>query len=79
MTYYKEEVFSHEKDIVEMNIQITKITSSYLDVINVYRSSNGNSLKLLNKIIDMISTDKPMLITGDFNICIQSHGNNRLC
>ena len=34
-TYYKPDTFKHEKDLKKSNMQITKYTSRYLDVINV--------------------------------------------
>ena len=77
-TYFKDTLFTHEQDLVANNMQITKFTTSDLDVINVYRSSNGNSLELLNNMVDMMSSGKPLLITGDFNICVLNHRNNRM-
>ena len=78
VTYFKPVVFKHEKDYLANNIQITKFNSPELDVLNVYRSSDGNSLELLNRILEMINTEKPTLITGDFNICILNHEKNRM-
>ena len=77
-TYFKSELFSHEQDFIAANMQLTKFTSNELDVINVYRSSNGNSLELLNNMIAMMMPGKPLLITGDFNICIMNHQKNRM-
>ena len=59
-------------------MQITKFSSKTLDVINVYRSSNGHSVELLNHLRDLLTMGKTVLITGDFNICYQTIGNNRL-
>ena len=47
-------------------------------MINVYRSSNGNSVELLNNMNQMMTPGKPLLITGDFNICMLNHWNNRM-
>ena len=77
-TFYKENVFQHQQDYVERNMQITKFTADELDVINVYRSSNGHSVELLNHLKDMITEGKPLLITGDFNICFNTISNNRM-
>jgi exonuclease III len=77
-TFYKDEVFKHQQDYIETNMQITKFTSKELDVINVYRSSKGHSVELLNQLQNMMNTGKPMLITGDFNICFQTISNNRM-
>ena len=77
-TYYKVNVFTHELDSLTRNTQITKFSTENLDVINVYRSSDGNSVELLSKLIDMMTTGKAVLITGDFNICMMNHEKNRL-
>ena len=77
-TYFKAGVFEHVKDVKELNMQITKFTSSDIDTINVYRSSNGNSLSLFNYLVEMINKEKPTLITGDFNICFLTHSGNRM-
>ena len=78
MTYFKPGTFVHEKDFEATNMQMTKFTSNELDIVNVYRSSDGNSLELLNRITEMLRTGKPTLITGDFNICMLNHGKNRM-
>ena len=77
-TYYKVNVFTHELDSLTRNTQITKFSTENLDVINVYRSSDGNSVELLSKLIDMMTTGKAVLITGDFNICMMNHEKNRM-
>ena len=77
-TYFKEDVFSHQQDVKELRMQVTKFTSMELDVISVYRSSQGNSLELLNYIEAMITHGKSTLITGDFNICFLNHSGNRM-
>ena len=77
-TYFKTSIFTHERDYVATNMQVTKFKSPELDVINVYRSSDGNSLELLNRISEMLTVEKPTLISGDFNICMLNHEKNRL-
>ena len=77
-TYYKSSVFKHQQDYTTAHMQITKFSSENLDVINVYRSNNGNSVELLTKVLEMVTPEKPMLITGDFNICFMNHSKNRL-
>ena len=77
-TYYKASIFSHKQDYKTGNTQITKFCSEDLDVMNVYRSSNGNTGDLLTKLQEMMTPGKPLLITGDFNICYMNHEKNRL-
>ena len=78
VTYFKLEKFTHEKDYVTKNMQVTKFKSSELDVMSVYRSSDGNSLELLHRMLEMLTIEKPTLITGDFNICLLNHKKNRM-
>ena len=35
-TYYKENIFAHDKDIKEEHMQLSKSTSSNLDIISIY-------------------------------------------
>ena len=78
MTFYRIEVVAHEQDLKDNSMQITKFTHSNLDVMNIYRSSNGHSVELLNHIRRMLPDNKAVLITGDFNICYQMNRTNRL-
>ena len=77
-TFYKTGSALPEIDITEDNMQITKFTSSSIDIINIYRSSNCHSVGLLNNILKIIPMRKPVLITGDFNICYFMNRTNRL-
>lgn len=77
-TYYKPEKFQHKQDFNTRNMQITMFSSESMDVINVYRSSNGNSTELLKKLTYMMNPETPTLITGDFNICFMNNGGNRI-
>ena len=77
-TYFKNSVFNHQQEVKELRMQVSKFTSMEMDVISVYRSSQGNSLELLNYIEAMITQGKSTLITGDFNICFLNHSANRM-
>ena len=77
-TFYKVKKFQHEQDYNTEYMQVTKFIADSLDVINVYRSSKGNSAELLAKLEEMITAGKTTLITGDFNICFMNHERNRL-
>ena len=52
-----------------MDIQISKFTSSILDVVVLYRSQQANFTDLNEKIKRIITNGKPQLIIGDFNFC----------
>ena len=77
-TYYKVSKFQHQQDFKTPNMQITKFNSENIDIINVYRSSKGNSAELLTILKEMLTPMKPTLITGDFNICFMNHSGNRM-
>ena len=78
VTFYKNGLAHHELDCKENNMQIMKFSCPDLDIISTYRSSNCNSVELLNNILKMTSDRKPALITGDFNICYIMNRTNRL-
>ena len=50
-----------------MQIQKTKLTN--IDIINVYRSQNGNQHDLIQILENMIDRRRFCIITGDFNLC----------
>ena len=77
-TYYKANIFKHEDDFIKTDMQISKFSTENLDILAVYRTSKGNSVELLNKLVELISHGNPTVITGDFNICFQVNGNNRM-
>ena len=77
-TYYKSHKFHQSQDFNTSSMQITKFSSNSLDVINVYRSSTGNSGEMLAKLIEIMDPGTPTLITGDFNICFMNHRRNRI-
>ena len=73
-------MFKHEEDFKDKNMQITKFTStsSNLEIINVYRSSKGKPMEVLNQLMKMLTYCKTVLITGDFNLCFMVNGKNRM-
>ena len=67
--YYKKDMFSHDWDIKEDHMQLSKFTSPYLDIIALYRSQRG-TYSDLNQNIEMMRTEgKQTLVMGDFNFC----------
>ena len=78
VTYFKQNIFQHCKDIKEQYFQISKLTSESLDVISIYRSKEGKVDKVLKEINDMINWDKTTLICGDLNICYISDRSHNL-
>ena len=67
--YYKKDVVQHESDIKEENMQLSKFTSSTIDIVVIYRSQGGNPNDLTKNLSTMMNRNKPQLVLGDFNIC----------
>ena len=55
---------------------MTKVSAKELDVIGVYKSSEGDSKDVIKQISDMIEDEKITVIGGDFNVCYYKHRNN---
>ena len=77
-TFYKNGSAQHQQDCNENNMQITKFATSSMDIVNIYRSANCNSVELLNNILKITSDSKPVILTGDFNICYMMNRTSRL-
>ena len=76
--YYKNKIFQHVTDISQDQMQPIKFRSSELDIITIYRSEKGNSVKLLDSIKFLITNERHTVICGDLNICYNSRRNNRI-
>ena len=50
-------------------MQLSKFSSSDLDIIVLYRSQQGNMEEMNQYLKQMQSENKPLLILGDFNFC----------
>ena len=74
--YYKKCTIKHEIDIKEDNMQLSKFTSSTIDILVLYRSQGGNHNDLMMKIADLTSRNKPQLVIGDFNFCYLENSSN---
>ena len=77
---YFDDTFEVTDSVTLPSCQITKISSSEIDVINVYRS-NDCDLKefepMIFKMMDVNDHSKKVLICGDFNICYTEGTSNR--
>ena len=69
-TFFPDE-FTVEESVEDPNFQISKIVSSKMSIINVYRSekASDNFLKELDKLLRF---DKTTIVCGDFNYCHSS-------
>ena len=59
-------------------MQVMKTIYEKIEVINVYRSSNGQMKELIEKLREIINSKKLTIITGDFNLCAREEKTNRV-
>ena len=77
VTFFKSG-FEVERDVTQSRYQMTKITSSSMDIINVYRSSGADTQTFLQDLCGLIDSGNHTLILGDFNICYNSQSSDLL-
>jgi len=75
-TYVRGEKFKHECDVTTPLLQMTKLSSNSMDVINVYRSQGHPFPTAVQHLEDLVNIEKTTLIIGDFNFCFTDSGNN---
>ena len=68
-TYFKSSIFSHEIDVKQDDMQLSKFTSKNIDIISIYRSKQGTINKLNEEISAISRGTKALLMVGDFNYC----------
>ena len=76
-TFYKQN-FVWEADVTKLDYQITKIKSEAMDVINLYRSAGAENTSFLEDLCALVSSVKPTVIVGDFNMCYRSEKYNNV-
>ena len=75
-TYYPQN-FQPVARVSEETYQMTSLKSNDLIIINIYRSSDGNDMCLLENLKNLISSDdESIIICGDFNICQREEFNH---
>ena len=67
--YYKEKLFAPLCDVKKENVQLSKFSCHYFDVISLYRSQDASYAELNKKLSLLIDRRKSTLIIGDFNFC----------
>ena len=70
VTYFPDN-FVVEESVADSQFQITKIVSSTMAIINVYRSGKASE-RFLKELEKLIEFDKTVLVCGDFNYCQKS-------
>ena len=74
--YFKPNMFDIEKSTKLQTVQITKLTSTHLDIIVVYRSKTDTAARGI--IPTLLSPNKSAMVLGDFNVCYKQQGNHSL-
>ena len=67
--FYKQKIFTHILDVKEKYMQLSKFSSSTIDVIAIYRSQEGCYHALNRHLDNLLTGNKPTLVVGDFNFC----------
>ena len=57
-------------------MQITKLSSSSIDLVVLYRSQKGSTETLKKHLKALNTGDKPLLVIGDFNYCFMDDSSN---
>ena len=70
--------FNISNKVNENRVTITKLSSEDLDIINIYRSGDGNIEMAVNILRELINIQKVTLIGGDINICFLKNKKNPL-
>ena len=76
-TYYNDKL-THKATVKEKGISISMLETKDVDVIGVYRSQDGNTSCLIEKLEALIDETKTTIIGGDMNICVLSSPNNNM-
>ena len=75
-TYIKANVLIPMLNITKEKAQVTLLSSSELDIINLYRSKGMDNVELASDLRNIINKSKLTVICGDFNLCyIDDHKN----
>ena len=77
-TYYKAQKIVPKINIAKPKAQLTLLSSTELDLVNIYRSKGMDNKELVQDLKDIINTDKFTVICGDMNMCYIDERNNEV-
>ena len=75
-TYCKPSQGSLQANIKKQRVQITKMCTAELDVINIYRSQGADNSEMAKDLDQIIDQTKPTIICGDLNFCYITQRDN---
>ena len=67
----------HEIDIREENMQLSKFSSSVINIVGLYRSQKGHQDKPRKHLEGLTKGPKPELVIGDSNFCSMASSSNQ--
>ena len=76
VSYLKTSTFQHNSNINEPHLQITKLSASDMDVINIYRSQGAKFSDVANHLKNLVDTEKTTVVLGDLNYCSMDSKND---
>ena len=74
--YFKGKESLAEVIVNDDKLQISKVTCPQIDVIAVYRTSQGSQERLVEAVRSSTNQTKPTLVVGDFNLCAVADNNS---
>ena len=77
-TYYRKEKASPQANIKLPKSQMSKLSTTEVDVINIYRSQSACTPSLCEELKKMINAKKQTIICGDLNLCFVSQRQNEV-
>lgn len=76
VSYLKTSSFQHNSKINEPHLQISKLSASDMDVINIYRSQEAKFSDVANHLRNLVDTEKTTVVLGDLNYCSMDTKND---
>ena len=74
--YYKLDTVSPFINLTKSKYQLSKLRSSEIDIIAVYKSQGAEDLELAEDLENIMDHQKVTIICGDFNLCYLEQKNN---
>ena len=65
-------------DIKREKVQITRLSTPLVDVINIYRSQGAKNVEVVQSIKHLIRENTPTIICGDLNLCSKTNRENHI-
>ena len=77
-TYFKTDQANISTEIKKPKVQMTKVSTHEIDVINVYRSNGLDNKEMIDDLKSIINMNKTTIVAGDFNLCFINQRTNSI-